>query len=144
MVLISAIRPPPVSVEIQQWVIDSPGQLQMMRASLGAVLTGRPALAIVGNEVMQGVMIVATELMSNALKHGLSPRTVRVGYGEDYLVVDVVDHELSAGPRDVQDRPMERGGFGLRLVLELASDMGWCVIGTGKHVWATFPLLGRL
>ncbi len=144
MALISAIRPPPVSVEIRQWVIDRPGQLQMLRASLLQVLASKPALAITEeDEVRQGVVIVATELMSNALRHGLPPWTVRVGRGDGYLVVDAIDHDLLAGPQYAPDRPMGQGGFGLRLVLELASDMGWCVVGTRKHVWATFPLTGR-
>ncbi|MFD1364540.1 ATP-binding protein [Actinoplanes sichuanensis] len=141
----SAIRPPPVNEQIRLWVIDDPGQMRMVRASLLEVLTGQPALSITADdEVLQAVVIVATELMSNALQHGLPARSVRVGRGDGCLVVDVVDHELTAGPEYVRDRPMDRGGFGLRLVLELASDMGWCVIGASKHVWATIALAGRL
>ncbi|MEV6599168.1 ATP-binding protein [Actinoplanes sp. NPDC051346] len=140
MVFISAQSPPRMT-ELQRWVLDSPSQLTTLRASLHKALTGR-ALAdgAVLDEVPEKVVLVATELATNALRHGLPPTIVRLGRAEDRFVLDVADHSPDAPPEYSEGRPLGEGGLGLQLAKQFSLEIGWYVEDGTKHVWAEFPV----
>ena len=141
MVFLGANRPPVVSMEIRRWALDDPEQPRVLRASLRQALTHGPDPVITGDDdVLHRVVLVATELASNAIRHAVTPLSVRLGHGADCLVLVVADRDPLVGPRYAPDRPVGRGGLGLQLVREMATDAGWYIDGTSKHVWATFPL----
>jgi two-component sensor histidine kinase len=73
------------------------------------------------------VLIVATELASNALKYGRPPTIVRLcRTGQDYII-DVVDHDPTTQPEHALRRQSASGGWALVLVRALALDVGWYV-----------------
>ncbi|MFI5495299.1 ATP-binding protein [Actinoplanes sp. NPDC051859] len=139
MAFISAQSPPRMT-ELQRWVLDSPTQLKVLRASLHKALTGQVlAEGAALDEVPEKVVLVATELATNALRHGLPPTIVRLGRAGDRFVLDVADHSPEAPPEYSVGRPLGAGGLGLQLAKQFSLDMGWYVENDTKHVWAEFP-----
>jgi serine/threonine-protein kinase RsbW len=138
MALLSASHPPPVA-EIQTWVLDSPGELKLLRASLYRAITGRefPKHAQL-DDVPEKLVLVATELATNALRHGLPPTIVKLGRADHRFILDVADHEPQVPPALADDRAPGEGGLGLQLAKKLTLDLGWYVKDGTKHVWAEF------
>lgn len=131
--------PEPGFEPICAWVLDSTAHLRTMRSELadrvGEVdgemphLVGLPA----------AVVLVASELATNALRHGLSPTVVSLRRREATYLLDVEDQAVHVEPVLAERRLPGEGGFGLYLARRLALDIGWYGAGTAKHVWATFP-----
>ncbi len=141
MASFSAPRPPTLDTEIQRWALDNPSELRSLRASLLDALTRAPGAGegVARDESTEKILLVATELASNALKYGLPPTFVRLcRSGQDYII-DVVDHDPMTQPRRPRQDPSAPGGWGLTLAMALALDIGWYVTTTTKHVWARFP-----
>jgi serine/threonine-protein kinase RsbW len=137
---LEASHPSLPTVEVRRWVLDDPLQLRELRASVHETLTGRPwtAGATLG-DVPEKVMIVATELATNALRHGLPPTVVRLCRAGGHYVLDVADQDPTVPPEYAAARPADAGGLGLQLAARLALDIGWYVGDGTKHVWAEFP-----
>ena len=136
MAFLSA-QSPPAMTELHKWVLDSPVQLRSLRASLHEAITGQPLpVGAELDEVPEKVVLVATELATNALRHGLPPTIVKLGRAGDRFVLDVADHEPQVPPALADDRPPGEGGLGLRLAGELTLGLGWYVVDGTKHVWA--------
>lgn len=142
MASISAQSPPSMT-ELQQWALDSPRQLKILRASLHKAITGEVlADGAALDEVPEKVVLVATELATNALRHGLPPTIVRLGRAGDHFYLDVCDHSPDSVPEYAAKRPLGQGGLGLLLAQKFSLEMGWYVQGNTKHVWAEFPVPG--
>ncbi|MFI5935959.1 ATP-binding protein [Actinoplanes sp. NPDC051494] len=126
--------------ELQRWVLESAAQLKTLRASLHVVIAGGvlPAETPL-DEVPEKMVLVATELATNALRHGLPPTTVRLGRAGDRFVLDVTDHAPQVVPEYSEDRELGLGGLGLQLAKQFSLDLGWYADGDTKHVWAEFP-----
>ncbi|OJF15506.1 ATP-binding protein [Couchioplanes caeruleus] len=140
MAFISA-QSPPRTIEIQRWVLDSPTQLRTLRASLHKAITGQVlAEGEALDEVPEKVVLVATELATNALRHGLPPTIVRLGRAGDRFVLDVADHSPDAPPEYQAGRPLGHGGLGLQFAKQFSLEIGWYVEDDTKHVWAEFPV----
>jgi two-component sensor histidine kinase len=90
-------------------------------------------------DLFDRMAVVATELATNALRHGLPPTVVRLLRDEDRLILDVADHDLGAAPKVEPDRPLGDGGLGMQLAQTFAIDLGWYATDATKHVWASFP-----
>ena len=135
----SALRPSapyPAAAELRCWTLGTFGELRTLRAAL------REAIETHTDEVddlFDKMAVVATELATNALRHGLPPTEVRLLRDHDRLIIDVADHDLVAAPKLDEDRPLGAGGLGLRLTREFAIDVGWYISDITKHVWAGFP-----
>ncbi|MHA7134445.1 ATP-binding protein [Oerskovia turbata] len=133
---IASSRPPGSFRVVRVWELTSIDELSTLRTSLHEELTGRPlapdgALA----EIPEKIVLVASELATNALRHGRPPTTVHLlSDGEEYIV-DVVDQDTTSAPVVAAPRLPGDGGFGLVLAHRLALDVGWFV-ADGKHVWA--------
>ncbi|GAA2496617.1 hypothetical protein Ahu01nite_030270 [Winogradskya humida] len=134
---------PPAMTEIRRWVLDSPAQLKILRAALHEAITGQvlPVGAVL-DEIPEKMVLVATELATNALRHGLPPTTTRLGRNGDRFVLDVTDHAPEVVPEYSEGRALGAGGLGLQLAKQFALDIGWYVESDTKHVWAEFPLPG--
>ncbi|MEV4281498.1 ATP-binding protein [Actinoplanes xinjiangensis] len=133
--------PPPDATELTEWVLDSPEQLRVLRAGLIAALNEhtaaqREALA----DIPDRMVLVATELATNAIRHGRPPTVVRLLRARDQFVLDVADHDLSTVPELADIRPVNAGGRGLHLAEAFAVTVGWYATDTTKHIWATFPI----
>jgi serine/threonine-protein kinase RsbW len=134
---------PPAMTELRSWFLDSPTQLKTLRADLHEALTGEvlpPGTPL--DEIPEKVVLVATELATNALRHGLPPTTVRLGRAGDVFVLDVADHAPHAVPRYSEGRDLGKGGLGLQLAKQFALEIGWYAETGVKHVWAEFPVPG--
>jgi len=87
------------------------------------------------DRVAQEMVLVTSELVTNALHHGRAPTVVQLLRDGTRFVVTVADGDPGA-PRIAGARPPGEGGFGLRIVRRLSCDLGWYRVGAGKVVWA--------
>lgn len=79
-------------------------------------------------------VLLTSELVTNAIRHGNSPILLRAGLVHGRLRVEVVDHAVDGvAIRRAQDE--DEDGRGLQLVDVLADSWGWSPIRNGKHVW---------
>jgi serine/threonine-protein kinase RsbW len=132
---------PGTDEEIARWEVVRPPQLAGVRAALRRVLHDRVAgSAVVANDLVERLVIVATELASNALRHARPPAVVALLRADSHLIVDVIDNEAGAPPVVDMQRPPGEGGLGLPLAAHLAEDVGWYLAGSSKHVWAQFSV----
>ncbi|MEU8070285.1 MULTISPECIES: ATP-binding protein [unclassified Micromonospora] len=131
--------PPPQATELEQWVLDSPEDLRELRASLRDALN-RHGL-VQGehlDEVPHLVVLVATELASNALRHGRPPTIVTLLATDDRFLLDVADHDVSSVPELTDISPTDSGGRGLFLAQSVSLDVGWYGTDKTKNIWASF------
>ncbi|GHB10041.1 ATP-binding protein [Streptomyces chryseus] len=93
-----------------------------------------------GEDELDGIELVAAELVANAVLHATSgPITVGVHRKGAALVVEVHDTakaQPEAGPVDVN----AESGRGLQLVSALADRHGTDLTRTGKRCWAEFDV----
>lgn len=163
----AGIDPPAVPLPIEAtdalWLIESalvPGDadgLADVRRAVRAVLDDWDLTAVADD-----VVLVASELAANAIRHGCAAGAARpsagaslgVCHGEDDLTLFVCDPSPDA-PTPARGDPMRLTGWGLELVATLSSAWGWTPgrwvwrrrppagparMGPGKTVWATFRL----
>jgi anti-sigma regulatory factor (Ser/Thr protein kinase) len=93
------------------------------------------------SELRSDVLLALSELVTNAVTHARAAPLVHIGLTPGLLRVEVRDPspshpvKLPAGSA--------AGGFGVRLVSELAESWGWEHERGGKVVWAQFDLPGQ-
>ncbi|MFF5083475.1 ATP-binding protein [Actinoplanes sp. NPDC000266] len=122
---------PVTADEVGRWTVDEPVELRMLRAELRKVDDVPPD---------DMLLVVATELASNALRHARSQAVVALLRDRDTVIIDVADRDPAGRPSVDVRRPKRSGGLGLRLAERLALDVGWYPAAGGKHVWARFAL----
>ncbi|MCB7135338.1 ATP-binding protein [Cellulosimicrobium marinum] len=139
---IARIPVPPRFVEIGSWPLLSMADLAPLRADLHRMLTGTPCPPDRPLDAPQErIVLVASELATNALRHSAPPARVLLLSDGREIVVDVVDHSPDASPRLAPGRPPGAGGFGLQLARRTAQEVGWFSTLAGeKHVWARFAV----
>jgi PAS domain S-box-containing protein len=86
--------------------------------------------------------LLVSELLSNAVRHGKGPLTLRMRRTPADLVVEVHDHSLRL-PQPRLAGPDDESGRGLRLVDALAGGWGTTPTDDGKTVWFTLSLGGQ-
>ena len=132
---------PPDAREIRVWVLTNSTQLRTLRAELYQELIGSPMTDTdTLDDVPEKMMLVVTELATNAMRHGLPPSVIRLMSSGDQFVLDVADHDPDAAPILPGDRQAEAGGRGLQLARSFSLDVGWYATEHTKHIWATFPM----
>jgi anti-sigma regulatory factor (Ser/Thr protein kinase) len=93
--------------------------------------------------VLGDAMLVATELVTNAVRHSLCGEddflTVCVTR-DGRLRISVLDPGGSGRSAEIADRPIELGGLGLKVVDQLASAWGTERRADGYTVWAELEL----
>lgn len=132
---------PVIDEEIARWTLDQPPELAAVRAALQRVLSERLQKSTVDlDDLAERLLIVATELAGNALRHAQPPTVVALLRADGHLIVDVIDNQPGTEPvADSHRRPGE-GGLGLPLAEHLAEDVGWFPADGRKHVWAQFTI----
>jgi anti-sigma regulatory factor (Ser/Thr protein kinase) len=134
-------RPPSPDQEIARWTLDRPPALEIVRAGLHRALSASALEITVDlNDLTERLMIAATELAGNALRHGQPPSVVVLLRADGHLIIDVIDNDPTTQPTIDPHRPPGTGGLGLPLTQRLAQDVGWYPTGTDKHVWAQFTI----
>lgn len=136
--------PPPEATELHLWVLNTSTELAHLRAGL------RKALASHGFrldqdddlETAECMVLVATELATNAIRHGRPPTEIRLMRTDEHFLLDVSDHDLSTVPELAHTRPINAGGRGLLLAMNMSLKVGWYAGRDTKHIWAAFPIVG--
>jgi hypothetical protein len=132
--------PPPQATELERWNLGTPAELRDLRASLRGALN-RHGL-VQGeelDEIPHLVVLVATELATNALRHGIPPTIVTLLAAEDFFILDVADHDLTTVPELSDAHPLDSGGRGLLLAQSASLAVGWYATEDTKNIWASFP-----
>ena len=115
------VRPPVEAVPLTR------RQLSVVLGEWG--LTGEP---------YEDVLMVVTELLSNAVDHGRGPVRLMVELRSDSVRIEVHDTAPDA-PRPQPLDPYAVRGRGLQMVEALSSRWGWTDGPAGKIVWADVP-----
>jgi len=89
----------------------------------------------------EDLLLVVSELVTNAVLHGAEPIVVTVMRAEERVRVEVTDGLPDASPHNNRAAPHAETGRGLSVVTRLACAWGWrATPGRGKTVWAEVPL----
>jgi anti-sigma regulatory factor (Ser/Thr protein kinase) len=130
---------------VQRWIVSDYQELGLMRASLRQAIDTQALLPGVElDDLVERMAIVATELATNALRHGQSPAVVQLSRSVAAFMVDVADELPSVPPEVLEEGALGAGGRGLRITQELARDTGWYAVDGRKHVWARFHIPRRI
>jgi serine/threonine-protein kinase RsbW len=132
-------RPPEGLALVRVWELDTVQEIALIRAGLRRELARgaepQPRL----DPIAENMVLVASELATNALRHGKPPTVVQLFHSHDTYVLDVADHDLNSAPCIAGAREPGHGGFGLQIARRLAQTVAWYTSDTTKHVWAQFP-----
>ncbi|VTR76964.1 ATP-binding protein [Cellulomonas hominis] len=135
-----ASRPPARFVPVRTWQLDTVRDLAMVRRELLVAITAEDApVQLRLDRVPENMVLVASELATNALEHGRPPTSLTLSADTRDYLLDVCDSDVSSAPVVAGDRPTGAGGFGLVIARRLSQDVGWYTTGDTKHVWAVFP-----
>ncbi len=104
------------------------------RAALDALTA-----AGVDDEIRCDALLVVSELVTNAIRHGSPPVELRIRRAKDNLIITVADGATTSPETRPLD-PHAGGGRGLHLVDVLAADWGSHPTGSGKTVWCIVDL----
>jgi anti-sigma regulatory factor (Ser/Thr protein kinase) len=94
-----------------------------------------------GTDVSDAVLLVTSELVTNAVRHGDGDVELRIDVDADHVRLEVLDdgHVEVAAPRRVPS-PTAIGGRGLHLVREASNRWGSGFDPAGRTlVWAEVP-----
>jgi serine/threonine-protein kinase RsbW len=134
-------RPPASYRPVRDWRLDSIDGLSSLRHELADVLGPRePEAEGSLAQTPEKVVLVASELATNALEHGHPPTIVQLARDGGTWLLDVADHDRGTTPVYAGERIPGAGGMGLHLARQLALDVGWYTTETTKNVWVTFPV----
>ena len=93
--------------------------------------------------VQTDAALVISELVTNALRHGLGEIVARAKVGDDGHV-DVSVTDSGAEQPQLQEVDPERvGGVGLQVVAQVSDDWGVAPFPGGKTVWARIAVTTR-
>src|SRR3954466_5972327 len=118
---------------------DSPTHHLELRPTPESARAARAFVAAhagVGDDALDVALLLASEVVKNAILHACTEFVVGVSRGADVLMVTVQDRSQD----DPVQRPQEHGrpsGRGLLLVEEMASQWGVHHDDVGKTVWFT-------
>ena len=89
--------------------------------------------------LVDDVILVVSEMVTNALRHGRPPVSLRLRRARAALVVEVWDGAAFL-PRRLRPTPEDEGGRGVQLMALLADRWGARPLSTGKATWCIFRL----
>jgi len=131
-------RPRPASgtdaALLGRWEPATPGDLTADRRKFAVVLRD-DVRSPAADEVVDRLLLIFEELVSNALRHGRAPVRVQGTVGGHGYLLDVSDAAVNRPPVPAVGRDAAHGGLGLYLVADLCDSYGWTIAGDRKHVW---------
>ena len=89
-------------------------------------------------QVVERVLLVSSELVTNAFKHGDGKIELRLSLLADRVRVEVIDEGHCQAPAVREHSGDETGGWGLKIVERVA--LQWGVFEGTTHVWADLAL----
>ncbi|WP_239072626.1 ATP-binding protein [Streptomyces bauhiniae] len=122
----------------RRWDADTASLPEARNAAADLLARVRPAPSA---RAVQDAQLVASELVTNALKHAPGPFTLHMEVvpGPSALRISVTDSSPRA-PRHRPADPERVGGHGLRLVSMLCGALEVVPLGRGKRVTASVAL----
>ena len=92
------------------------------------------------SKLTDDAQLLASELVTNAVRHARGPIDVRAYVRDGFLRVEVWDRhaEASPKPRDAEDD--DENGRGMDIVEKLSTRWGWHRVDGGKVVWIDLRL----
>lgn len=87
---------------------------------------------------VENAVLVSSELVSNAYRHGEGDIELRLNMLDDRLRIEVIDEGRDQVPAVREQGADETGGWGLQIVDQLA--LQWGVFEGTTHVWADLAL----
>ena len=88
------------------------------------------------DEVVDEMVLMASELVTNAFMHGRPPIDLRLRRSRNEIVLEVQDRGTFK-PRRRRAEEDDESGRGLQIVSMLADSWGSRATGSGKSVWCT-------
>lgn len=104
-----------------------------------AFATGVLASWHVGEDLCDLGVMAVSELVANAVTHGLPPVRLSMRRTDRRLIIDVRDGDDHL-PRRRLARELDENGRGIGIVSSLATNWGARATPEGKSVWCEFPL----
>jgi anti-sigma regulatory factor (Ser/Thr protein kinase) len=91
----------------------------------------------VGEDRAEAAVLILSELVGNAVRHGLPPVRFETSLDRDDVLVTVDDGASLLPPqRALAAGAADESGRGLSLVSALSRSWGWAPTAGGKQVWA--------
>ncbi|GEK23507.1 ATP-binding protein [Cellulomonas xylanilytica] len=135
-------RPPDHYEPVTEWRLHTVEELASFRADLARSLEqlGFPAGPM--GDVPSKLLLIASELATNALRHGRPPTIVQLLRDGESFLLQVTDHDPDVAPVYAGKRVVGAGGLGLHMARVLSVEVGWYATPTDKTVWAIFDAAG--
>lgn len=131
--------PPDGFEDVRSWTLHATSELSPFRNQLAEVLLAAGiSIGHDSDSVASKIVLIASELATNALTHGGPPTEVWLRRSEDTWLLEVADHDTSSVPIYAGVRQPGAGGLGLHLARALSLDVGWFATDDTKHIWAAF------
>ncbi|MFF1477566.1 ATP-binding protein [Streptomyces sp. NPDC058301] len=93
-----------------------------------------------GRAALEDVLLLVSEVVTNACRHGDAPYELRLDRIDGKLWVQVSDNSPLRPRPHGRHRPAQSSGHGLYLLQRLSSAWGWLPRGAGKTVWFEMPV----
>jgi PAS domain S-box-containing protein len=90
-------------------------------------------------EPIEDMVLMTSELFTNAVRHGETPVELRIALEDDEIVLEIHDHGVD-NPAPVTAADQDEHGRGLFIVSTLATRWGHRYTETGKTVWCVLAL----
>ena len=121
----------------QEWLL--PDDLTAAQAAREHVADAI-AQSRLADDVVDDLVLIASELAANAVRHGSPPLGLRLDGGADRVRVTVSNHGDGPDPRIVAADTDSGHGRGLAMVEQMADGVGWARDGDRLDVWAELVL----
>jgi anti-sigma regulatory factor (Ser/Thr protein kinase) len=118
---------------IVEWVL--PADLTAAREARTRVADDTGARGV-ATSITDDLVLIASELAANAVRHGEPPVLLRLAYLPDRIRLTVSNHGDSPDPRITVAADDAGHGRGLAMVEQLATAVGWERDGNRLDVWA--------
>ena len=120
-----------------EWVLpEDLSAAHVAREQVAAFLDERG----VPTDLADDLVLIASELAANAIRHGAPPAMLRLTYEPARIRVTVSNHGDAPDPRVLTADPEAGHGRGLAMVETLADEVGWARDGDRLDVWAEVSL----
>ncbi len=92
------------------------------------------------SKLSDDAQLLATELVTNAVRHARGPIDVRAYVRDGFLRLEVWDRQADGGPTPREARADDENGRGMDIVEKVSSRWGWRRVDGGKVVWIDLRL----
>lgn len=91
-------------------------------------------------QLTDDAQLLASELVTNAVRHARGPIEVRAYVRDGFLRLEVGDSAADVAPTPRAADPDDESGRGMELIDKLSVRWGWRVRGPVKVVWLDLPM----